>query len=618
MRNIRRLLNKKGWTGAEVGRALMANLVHDVEMLGKPHEPLFSQEDLERMESSLKTQAELTAYGVFVSIYTSTVDNFNRGLGMHQQLLNGYFQRLYQYETASCVDKLERSMEEYPVIMTREQYERVVGEVEGTKRGYTVNFRDLIFDTLDFYKGEAPSSIPERIRQALENTKTEPATNKRILSHYNEDTGNGYYSLQDGRRSDEMSEDEWHKAIGIECLETNRLISDGEPEGVRKAIEGFNKEALRYAQKLLFEGAGAIRAACREKGLPAHEELSDDEIIQAMDDVLEGRTLMEASKTFTRLTGMGYHREEKQTVWHDYDTVPEGLTKYDILVDEEVMLRYSAGFADDDTNERQQFKEFRQDYPELYQALKEDVEAHLEKARGLKGNQYGKPISTWGELEDLKVPAYVGRCSVVNQDIMDIYYGDDTPENYRARQRIWRKGIAVLTPPTGPTVLSVEWDVDKHGDFIEPNPLKESVTLDEQAEIASPTQRVRMGIIEEAFRYIFAFNALIDILGRIYGIEGMDKLKNETETKEEKIDALNRMIYMLHASAYGSPSEKRRKRGIIRDLLQPVKTEELKPTEGAISNVENKIASLGLSETARIELKDFDKFIAELMGKGER
>jgi hypothetical protein len=613
MRDIKRLLNKKGWTGAEVGKALMANLVHDVKMLGKPHEPLFSQEDLERMENSLTSQKEYTAYGVYTSIHREMVDNFNRGQGIHQQFYNGYHQHLLEIMLVIETDTAERAMEEYPVIMTREQYERVVGEVEGTKRGYTVNFRDLIFDTLDFYKGEAPSSIPERIRQALENTKTEPATNKRILSHYNEDTGNGYYSLQDGRRSDEMSDDEWRKAYVTECLESNRLISDGEPEGEYQAFEDFNKEAREYAQKLLFEGAGAIRAACREKGLPAHEELSDDELIQALDDVLDDRKITEASETILKL--IGERRRGKAAVWHEYDTVPEGLTKYDILVDGDVMLRYSGRLANDDTNERQQFKEFRQDYPELYQALKEDVEAYVEKARGLKGNQYGKPISTWGELEDLKVPAYVGRSSVIDEEIISIYCDDSTTKGLRDRERIWRKGIAILNSPK-----EYQVDVDRDGNYIEPDPLKGFLTLDKQAEgrKGEVLHHIRTALIEPSLRHLYAYNTFLDIVGKTYDIDDIKYLGQETEIKEKEINFMNQMIYHFHASVYGSPSEKRRKRGIIRDLFQPIKTEDLKPTEADISNVENKIASLGLSETARIELKDFDKFIDELMGKGGR
>ena len=82
--DIKRLLNKKGWTGEEVGKALIASMLNDIKNQGKPYQPLFTQADFEKMESSLSTERDYLAYGVYRDIYSSVIDSFNRGQGLYQ------------------------------------------------------------------------------------------------------------------------------------------------------------------------------------------------------------------------------------------------------------------------------------------------------------------------------------------------------------------------------------------------------------------------------------------------------------------------------------------------------------------------------------------------------
>ena len=45
-KSIDSLLKKKGWSGEEVGKALIASVIHDVKHRGEPDfKPLFSQSD---------------------------------------------------------------------------------------------------------------------------------------------------------------------------------------------------------------------------------------------------------------------------------------------------------------------------------------------------------------------------------------------------------------------------------------------------------------------------------------------------------------------------------------------------------------------------------------------
>ena len=89
--SIKSLLSKKGWTGEEVGKALIASLLNDIRYQGQEHELLFTQADFDKMESSLSTDRDYLAYGVYRDIYSSIVDTYNRGQGLYQQFYNGYY-----------------------------------------------------------------------------------------------------------------------------------------------------------------------------------------------------------------------------------------------------------------------------------------------------------------------------------------------------------------------------------------------------------------------------------------------------------------------------------------------------------------------------------------------
>ena len=77
--NIDKLLKKRGWTGEEVGKALIASLLNDIRYQGQEHELLFTQADFDKMESSLSTDRDYLASGVYRDIYSSIVDTYNRG-----------------------------------------------------------------------------------------------------------------------------------------------------------------------------------------------------------------------------------------------------------------------------------------------------------------------------------------------------------------------------------------------------------------------------------------------------------------------------------------------------------------------------------------------------------
>ena len=125
-RNIDSLLNKKGWTGVEVGKALVASIIHDIRHQSDPdYKPLFSQTDFDKMEQSLSTDRDYLAYGVYRDIYSGLINAFNRGQGQYQQFYNGYYRYLMYLKDASMAEHSLQSAELVPYVMTTEQYNKL-------------------------------------------------------------------------------------------------------------------------------------------------------------------------------------------------------------------------------------------------------------------------------------------------------------------------------------------------------------------------------------------------------------------------------------------------------------------------------------------------------------
>jgi len=122
--DIDALLTKKSWTGKEVGQAIMANLINDVKNIGKESKPLFSQEFLKQMENTLKDPADHLEYSVYLDLYASVSECYNRTQGLFQQFFHGYYRCLLMLDHARNMDTMLSEHSNYPLIMTQSQYDR--------------------------------------------------------------------------------------------------------------------------------------------------------------------------------------------------------------------------------------------------------------------------------------------------------------------------------------------------------------------------------------------------------------------------------------------------------------------------------------------------------------
>lgn len=605
--NINRLLTKKAWTGAEVGKALIASFAHDVRNKGnKDKEPLFTQAEFNRMTDSLQTEQQIGAYLVYEKIYSGCIDSFNRSESFSQQFLHGYYRLLTELDRVIQADHALKAVEEYPLILSKAQYERILTAEQEKKRSIETTFNYMLFDYLAYCIANI-AEAPEAIRKAIEACKKEAVSNSRILDNYNADMGEGYYILPDGTESRSCSNEEWRQALQRAYIKEHNLPKDITEQGLKEYA--FNYNAARHLQimELLFKGKDALVEWATEQGFDA-EELEQSDIEDFVEMVLEYDSSY-AKGTIAGTLSTGSLEKESYCKWVDIKEAPEGLTKYDIIAEPELLNRYSGGFSDD-IPEEQQLEEFIADYPALYKALT----AELKKALKIKSKPAADKIYTWGELADIGLGFYPSYIEVTDTDIIDYYCSTDTEEEKQKRQRAAFRGIAVIAEGSG-----YNYNIDKAtGDYIEPvNPYTQVMSLDSIGiEDAMQIEGYTSILIAPAARYLLAYNAFLDILAVSYDIPDIEAGKADLSVLESRIDAYNNLLYMAFEDMAGSKEEKRRKRKLLRDYFSPIDWTSLKPTPEAIEEVTKQLNDLGIGRKAADKLKTYDAFIDILMGEG--
>ena len=602
-----KLLKKKGWTGKEVGQLLIASLLNDIKQLGQGEKtPLFSQADFEKMESSLNSDFDYLSYGVYRELYSSIIDSYNRGQGLYQQFYNG-FSRLYlMLREVQIADKAQKAYDDTPLIMTESQYKRLEAEAVQTLKGRKESYYSLLFYILE-KSLDAGDEAPEPIRTAIEATKEIPAEKITFSRSYNEQMGEGYHSLPDGRRSDQMTSEEWQKALEEECLRTHKLTINGEPASTEETIREYNIDRLIKSYELFFKGAKAIREFVLER---TGKELdgTDEEIEEALDGIIDYVGKARYNPNAEKIAeALGFSTPAE---WHTYEELPEGLTAYDLLH----LIAESSSY--EETDEKKHLKAFKTEYKELYTALNAYIEENVPKARGLKPNQLYKDIVSWGELADAGIIGYSSLIQPDDREIVQIWTeGEDTTENKSKRLRAGRRGIAILRNPAS-------YQTDENGDYIEKkSPLPFFLSLytlegdgDKIAEINSHIDN----LIYPALSYLYAFNSLMGIIGKVYDLPELEEVARfDTRIFESHMSGYNGMLYLFYHNVYGNEEEKQRKRAIIKEIFRPLEADTLKPSQEAIEEVTAELTKLGFSSDARKKLRYLDAFIERLMNSRE-
>lgn len=551
MKDITQLLKKKKLTGEEVGKLLIASLIHAYRQSldGNSNIELFSNADFKQALKSLDTSEDFRKYNLYVGL-----NNFlqqYQGIALaHAQQLEGHIKSILNaLLTARAVEETRSYIADMPVIMTEKQYSdfkaQKVQEHLLDENGEPLNYN--VFNLLkEAMRGLiAQLNSNPRAKNPLKPIKKKyqraKVTSERILSRYNVVMGEGYYTLEDGRRSDQMTAEEWQEAI------------------ISKA-------------RILYNG-GSVEDA----------EKADREIEERL----------------------GYSMPEK---WKYYSEPPEDLTKWDILELDDFGSFYPALYGEwSDTSEfLDQLKDFIAEFKELVDAVIADIDSKYFK--GEKGLAV-LPLEEWETtLFDFK---QLYEKDFYN---FRAWLEDDTTAfdgNYRA---IFN-GIAILKQGSFNThklddngyfvdpakqaigFMSASFGLEQ---YTQENPdyLQRVDELEEAQEL-----------IKSDFKWLYAYDTAIDLTAKEIDMPDLALFKSGVGELAKKMDAINDLIPMLYKSIkstfYDNKAEQARKLEVLEDVLTPIKYKCYQtPPADRLAKAKEAVQGLKVYETQTGELID--------------
>jgi len=576
---ITKILNKNCWTGAELGKLLftvMADLYQqNLDGVENPT-PLVSFDQLRSMVKTIEIPAEGRIFNGYNDIY-SWLCVVNPFANSQEQQFNLRYRTLANYlHTAIMAEDAYNYVSKLPVIMTREQLKQTKAEriqdflyPEGTPRiEYVVM---LMLWGIKYYalQLEEDPDAQNPLTEIKKLYQKQKVTSPIVLKGYNEAVDNGYYTLPDGRRSDQMSKEEWQKTISPALYEAIKYSEEHNGEISPERQEIINR---RYRRELQFKFDGLPEGASHALALAEDEDA----------DITT------------------------KTEWHYYAEAPEVLCKWEILEDSSITasIYHYLAFPQEDTQKAiEELEDFTTEFKEAVDAVLADMDK-LGLYRCVDfPEQVQKPLIDSFTALDF---ADLFMCNVKAEDLykLNVYGYKSLAESpaiiFENNNRALNNGVAILEESYTPDY--------KLRNYKEPvitssftNQTLEGFFTD------SPDYATNINIVEssrkiliDSYYYLKAYNVLLDLLGDYYGIKEIETFKNpEIENLEAKIDAYNTLIPVLYSEIKDQMYTDK--------ALQIKKLETLKDNFSQIHYKKMEISTEAL-EKVKAELKDFKAF----------
>ena len=552
MADIKRLLNKKGWTGRELGILELTNMcvVFRQALEGKDPKPIVEQAQMRKMINSITDRQQGQVYNGYISIHEWLTVRYNIAQ-THQQQAQLHFRTIEGYiERALLAEDVYSYIEQLPAIMTQKQYDAIKAERieaqfkdEDGEELYS-NVFNLVDRAIYFYlqKLQREPGKPNPLKAIRKKYVSQPVKSKLILSRWNELMGEGYYTIEDGsgRRSDTMTAEEWQDAI--------------------------TTPAMREALKTMRATDGS--------GNEYTERIAAERLIERSRVIFNGGTEAEADKAQQK---RDYEKGLATPVkWHYYEDPPADLTKWDIIENGTLLLElYPAdldGSGDEYSEENftRSMEDFVAEFRELVTAILKDIDKNFFKEeRGLSDLPIKEWATTLFSFRQLYEKDFYGERAEVESDTR-IFDG--------SRRAIFN-GIAILRASD---LIDRSPRINESGYYVEPE-IRATLSpytlegffteAEEYAENVAIIENSRQTLLE-SYYYLKGYNYALELIGRFYDVPEMTVFQMDIADLEDKIQALNDLVPSLYrriyAIEYGDSTLKAKKLQVLKDLFQPL------------------------------------------------
>lgn len=569
MLNIDRLLKKKGWTGAELGRLELANTAlaykKAVETNNPEQELVISRAEFEKMLSTLKDPVQGRTYNGYISIHNWISNTMQVAMAQSQQA-QLQFDKLWSFiQNAITAEDLYSYIEELPLIMTEKQYKETVEKriqeiLKPDGEDIANNVLQLVFDALDYYIKllETTPRAKNPLKPLRKKLNKEYVRDPHILENYNRVRGLGYYTLEDGTRSDKVSPTEWRELITPTIF---KLINEDSQLGEKEAE--FIKQSIRERRlitdaRYMYEG-----------------DLSESEAQKKrqQDEVREGFI--------------------KACQWHYYEDSPEGLlTKWEVLEEGEIPEYYKY-YEVTDEEALEMCKAFVAEFPTVVQALLEDMGKRygMENLKDLPVEKWLETVYSWEDL--YKADFYGFRATQTDDTVI-----------FNGNKRALFNGVAIVAPSNLGSCTRIDPET---GYYIAPDLRKSLLPLSLEAFFTDSedysdnvdTVEQARSLLKSSVYFVDGFNKALELISSLYGVEEVKLFSIPTDGIKESVEALNGSIYMLYRriknTDYEEPELREKKLEVLREIFQPVDLKKLRIPEEKL-------------EQAKQNMKDFKGF----------
>jgi hypothetical protein len=563
--DIKRLLNKKGWTGRELGIIELTNMAVQFRqaLQGEELKPLIETSQLQKMVNEIKDPVQGRTYNGYIAVHEWLALKYNIAQTQMQQAQLQYRTLEGLITTAILAEDVYSYIEQLPAIMTQKQYDK--SREEGIEAYLTdENGEDLqsdIFNLIErataFYlhKLQTEPKKPNPLKAIRKKYIAQPVKSKLILDSYNEVTGEGYYTLEDGRRSDQMTGEEWKEA-----LTTPKM-----------------KEALDQIGAT--DGSGTYYP-----GAIAQQRLLDRSRV-----IFNGGTEEEADEAQKKAD---YERGFAVPVkWHTYTEPPTDLTKWDIIEQELLLTFYPASLDGEDpyteSNFNASMEDFKKEFSDLVTAMLSDMDKRYFKgdkvqASKLPVKEWGATLISWRRLYELD---FYGERKEAESDI-SIFNGN---------KRALFNGVAIIRPSD---ILNKSRRIDEQGYYIEPETQSslENFSLEAfftEAEDYATNIEVMETSREtflDSYYFIISYNYAIDRIAAIYDVPELEVFKMSIEELSDRIDIFNNLVPVLYRriknTDYSDKELQAKKLQVLKDYFQPVEYKALAIPETSKKQIE--------------------------------
>ena len=543
MLNIDKLLKKKGWTGSELGRLQIVTTLRAFQKVQDGEEDPESRvdrKDIRKMLDTLEDPVEIAVYNGYIGIHEWFRLTYSGAAAAEQAAHLNYAKFSELITIASITEEIYQYVSELPAIMTQKQYEDLVASrkkeilhPKGEQIGFNLfNLLEqaILYEVKQTEKNPRKKTLLKPLKKKLEK---ELVTDQHILSRYNEVSGyDGYYTLPDGRRSDQMTNEEWSAALEEYRQETT---TEEREEYIRKRFLANND--------LVYSG------------------MDEDEADRKAEEIAT--------------EGM----QESPTVWHKYEAPPADLTKWEILQYYDLFEWYRS--LEGECYEGMSYEEsllsdikaFTAEFPELVEVMLKDMERYIKGVSTL-------PIEEWAntcyEWEDLYSVDFYG----FRKD-----YVDNDTAIFDGNRRALFNGVAILRPSD---LLERSARIDKETGYYQPPEIRGIsrqygleayfTENEEYAENVEALEGTRRQLLNNYY-FMLGWNTALDLIAKAFDIEEIKVGKVRLEYLKGMIEAYNALVKSLYRQIkgmdYTDKELQKKKLEVLKDILCPIPIDKI-------------------------------------------